>query len=63
VPKCWGGQEGCKEAILVYPECSGSRLDGKVGKIRVRGATFSLSDDPEIAGRRFAKESLGIEID
>ena len=55
--------KGCKEAILVYPECSGSRLEGRVGKIRVRGATFSLSEDPEIAGRRFAKESLGIEID
>ncbi len=52
----------CKEAILVYPERSGHRLDGIVGDIRVRSATFSLSEDPEIAGRRFVKDSLGIEI-
>lgn len=52
----------CKEAILIYPEFSGHRLDGIVGDIRVRSATFSLSDDPEIAGRRFVKDSLGIEI-
>jgi 5-methylcytosine-specific restriction enzyme subunit McrC len=52
----------CKEAILVYPERSGHRLDGSVGDIRIRSATFSLSEDPDLAGRRFVKESLGIEI-
>jgi 5-methylcytosine-specific restriction enzyme subunit McrC len=52
----------CKEAILVYPERSGHRLDGSVGDIRIRSATFSLSEDPDQAGRRFVKESLGIEI-
>jgi 5-methylcytosine-specific restriction enzyme subunit McrC len=52
----------CKEAILVYPEGSDNRLNGIVGDIRIRSATFSLSDDPDLAGRRFVKESLGIEI-
>ena len=58
----YAGAKGCTDAILVYPEFSGYRLDGIVGDIRVRSATFSLSDDPEIAGRRFVKDSLGIEI-
>ena len=55
--------KGCTEAILVYPECHGNQLDGRVGRIRVRSATFSLSDDPEHAGRKFIEESLGIDID
>ena len=55
--------KGCKEAILVYPVGSEHRLDGRVGRIRVRSAIFSLSDDPEHAGRKFVKESLGIDVD
>ena len=55
--------KGCKEAILIYPEYSSSRLNGTVGNIRVRSGTFSLSEDPDLAGRRFVKESLGIEIE
>jgi 5-methylcytosine-specific restriction enzyme subunit McrC len=54
--------KGCKEAILVYQGGSDNRLNGIVGDIRIRSATFSLSDDPDLAGRRFVKESLGIEI-
>ena len=55
--------KGCKEAVLIYPEYSSSRLDGIVGDIRVRSGTFSLSEDPDLAGRRFVKESLGIEVE
>ncbi len=55
--------KGCKEAILIYPEYSSSRLNGTVGDIRVRSGTFSLSENPDLAGRRFVKESLGIEIE
>lgn len=55
--------KGCKEAVLIYPEYSSSRLDGSVGDISVRSGTFSLSEDPDLAGRRFVKESLGIEIE
>ena len=55
--------KGCKEAILIYPEYSSSWLNGTVGNIRVRSGTFSLSEDPDLAGRRFVKESLGIEIE
>ena len=54
--------KGCREAILVYPECSDHRLNARVGDIRIRSATFSLSEDPDQAGRRFIKESMGIEI-
>ena len=54
--------KGCTEAILVYPECSGHRLHGRIGKINVKSATFSLSEVPEKAGRRFVEESLGIEL-
>jgi 5-methylcytosine-specific restriction enzyme subunit McrC len=54
--------KGCTQAILVYPECSGHRLNASVGNIRIKSATFSLSEDPDQAGRRFVKESLGIEI-
>ena len=54
--------KGCTEAILVYPECSGHRLHGRIGKINVASATFSLSEGPEKAGRRFVEESLGIEL-
>lgn len=55
--------KGCREAILVYPEYSNSRLNGRVGDIRVRSGTFLLSEDPDLAGRKFVKESLGIEIE
>lgn len=54
--------KGCKEAVLIYPECSVPRLECRVGKIRIRSATFSLAEDMESAGRKFVKESLGIEI-
>lgn len=54
--------KGCKEAVLIYPECSVPGLEGRVGKIRVRSAAFSLAGDLESAGRKFVKESLGIEI-
>jgi len=37
-------------------------VNAKCG-IRVRSAIFSLSDDPEHAGRKFVKESLGIDVD
>ena len=53
---------GCKQAILIYPELPSRNLEATVGNITVRSATFSLSEDPEIAGRRFAKEALNIEI-
>jgi len=53
--------KGCKEAILVYPERSMPELDGKVGCISIKSATFSLTGDLEIAGRKFVKDSLGIE--
>jgi 5-methylcytosine-specific restriction enzyme subunit McrC len=55
--------KGCREAILVYPEYSNSRLSGRVGDIRVRSGTFPLSEDPDLAGQKFVKESLGIEIE
>lgn len=55
--------KGCREAVLIYPEYSRSRLNGSVGDISVRSGTFSLSEDPDLAGRRFVKESLGIEIE
>lgn len=55
--------KGCKEAVLIYPECSVPGLEGRVGEIRVRSATFSLAGDLESAGRKFVKESLGIEIE
>lgn len=55
--------KGCKDAVLIYPECSVPRLEGKVGKINIRSATFSLAEDLESAGRKFVKDSLGIEIE
>ena len=55
--------KGCKEAILIYPEYSRSELNGSVGDIRVRSGTFPLSEDPDLAGRRFLRESLGIEFE
>jgi 5-methylcytosine-specific restriction enzyme subunit McrC len=54
--------KGCTEAILVYPECSGPRLHGRIGKINVASAAFSLLEGPEKAGRRFVEESLGIGL-
>lgn len=54
--------KGCTEAILIYPESTSIPLDANVGKIRVRSAGFSLSDDLESAGRRFVKDCMGLEI-
>jgi 5-methylcytosine-specific restriction enzyme subunit McrC len=54
--------KGCKDAVLIYPECSVPGLEGRVGKIRVRSAAFSLAGDLDSAGRKFIKDSLGIEI-
>ena len=55
--------KGYREAILVYPEYSNIRLSGRVGDIRVRSGTFLLSEDPDLAGRKFVKESLGLGIE
>lgn len=55
--------KSCKDAVLIYPECYMPRLEGKVGKINIRSATFSLAEDLESAGRKFVKDSLGIEIE
>jgi len=48
--------KGCHEAILIYPKPL--NLDERVGKIRVRGLTFSLDGDLEEAGRRFLQDLL-----
>jgi 5-methylcytosine-specific restriction enzyme subunit McrC len=59
----YAAAKGCNQAVLIYPERSGSRLEGKVVGINIKSATFSLGGDLDMAGRRLAKESLGIEID
>lgn len=51
--------KGCTEAILVYPECSGHRLHGRIGKINVKSATFSLSEIPEKAGTEVCRRIFG----
>lgn len=55
--------KGCNKTVLIYPECPIPRLDAKVGKINIRSATFSLAGDLESAGKRFVRESLGIDLD
>jgi len=46
------------EAVLIYPSSAGTRLDTRVGRIRVRSLGYSLGQDLESAGRIFLKRLL-----
>ncbi len=54
--------KGCQEAILIYPMPLAEPLNIKVGSIRVRSLTFSLTGDLEQAGYNFLQDLLGIDI-
>lgn len=47
--------KGCKDAVLVYPAAPTTPLDEKIGGIRVRSLTFSLSHDLDLSGETFVK--------
>ncbi|MDD2756172.1 MAG: restriction endonuclease [Methanothrix sp.] len=49
----------CRDAILVYPVSLGQNLSGKVGRINIRSAVFSLDGDLENAGNMFVKDLFG----
>ena len=51
--------KGCKDAVLVYPVPLSRPLNEKVGGIRVRSMTFSLSGDLEQSGAAFLGALLG----
>jgi 5-methylcytosine-specific restriction enzyme subunit McrC len=51
--------KGCKEAVLVYPVPLARTFDEKIGDIRVRSMTFSLSGDLDRSGESFINELLG----
>lgn len=52
----------CQEAILIYPTPLAEPLNIKVGSIRVRSLTFSLTGDLEQAGYNFLQDLLGVDI-
>lgn len=48
--------KGCKEAVLLYPVPLSKPFDEKIGDIRVRSMTFSLSGDLSNSGKSFIDE-------
>jgi 5-methylcytosine-specific restriction enzyme subunit McrC len=48
----------CNEAILVYPGSLSAPLDTKVGDIRVRSLSFSVSEDLDEQGYVFVQEMI-----
>ena len=50
--------KGCKDAVLVYPISLAKPFDEKIGGIRVRSMTFSLSNDLDNAGKAFVETLL-----
>lgn len=50
--------KGCKDAVLIYPAPPATPLDEKIGGIRVRSLTFSLSHDLDLSGETFVKSLL-----
>lgn len=55
----YAAAKDCHDAVLVYPTTLTHPLDVMVGDIHVRSATFSLSDDIEVAGQMFLRDVLG----
>ena len=51
--------KGCKEAVLLYPVPLAKPFDEKIGDIRVRSMTFSLSGDLNRSGESFVDELRG----
>ena len=51
--------KGCKEAVLVYPAPLSKPVDERVGSIRVRSLSFSLTGDLDGAGYTFLQELIG----
>jgi 5-methylcytosine-specific restriction enzyme subunit McrC len=49
----------CEEAVLVYPSPLSVPLNVPVGRIQVRGVTFSLAGDLEQAGQDFVDALVG----
>ena len=52
---------GCQEAILIYPTSLTEPLNIRVGSIRVRSLTFSLTGDLEQAGYNFLQDLLEVK--
>ena len=50
--------KGCKDAVLIYPVSPTTPFDEKIGGIRVRSLTFSLSRDLDLSGETFVKALL-----
>ena len=48
--------KGCKEAVLLYPVPLSKPFNEKIGDIRVRSMTFSLSGDLNSSGKLFMDE-------
>ncbi len=50
--------KGCKDAVLIYPVPLATPIDEKIGGMRVRSLTFSLSRALDLSGESFVKALL-----
>jgi 5-methylcytosine-specific restriction enzyme subunit McrC len=54
----YAGVKGCNKAFLVYPTPLTNQLDAQIGHVLVRGLTFSIDADIELAGQKFMANLL-----